>query len=166
MNPSTYGGGKRSRNASYATYAYIISVSFCIIAIPLDEVSAIVIDIGTQTTRAGFAGEETPRSVIPTSYGYIDHEVDLPNSNSASSPTNHTGTNGEHAHDRPESSNTAEPTDASGDQRMRSVSPSGVPSKKKHMERRFFMGDQGVDLWREGMEVGSMMRDGIGKFPV
>ena len=143
---------------------YTVSVRFRRTAVPLDEVSAIVIDIGTQTTRAGFAGEETPRSVIPTSYGYIDHEVDLPNSNS--SPTNDTGTNGEHAHDRPESSNTAEPTDASGDQRMRSVSPSGVPSKKKHMERRFFMGDQGVDLWREGMEVGSMMRDGIGTLQV
>ena len=138
------------------------SYRVCIVA--SDEVSAIVIDIGTQTTRAGFAGEETPRSVIPTSYGYIDHEVDLPNS--SSSPTNNAGTNGEHAHDRPELSNTAEPTDASGDQRMRSASPSGAPSKKKHMERRFFMGDQGVDLWREGMEVGSMMRDGVGMFPL
>lgn len=36
-----------------------------------DEVSAVVLDIGSSTTRAGYAGEETPKVVIPTSYGYI-----------------------------------------------------------------------------------------------
>jgi actin-related protein 4 len=34
-----------------------------------DEVSAIVLDPGYSSTRAGFAGEDTPKSVIPTSYG-------------------------------------------------------------------------------------------------
>jgi actin-related protein 4 len=32
-------------------------------------VSAIILDPGYSTTRAGFAGEDTPRSVIPTYYG-------------------------------------------------------------------------------------------------
>ena len=36
-----------------------------------DEVSAVVLDIGSSTTRAGYAGEDTPKVVIPTSYGYI-----------------------------------------------------------------------------------------------
>ncbi|KAG8931674.1 NuA4 histone acetyltransferase subunit [Tulasnella sp. 419] len=36
-----------------------------------DEVSALVLDIGTSTTRLGYAGEDSPRCVIPTSYGYI-----------------------------------------------------------------------------------------------
>ncbi|KAK2750642.1 NuA4 histone acetyltransferase subunit [Myotisia sp. PD_48] len=33
-----------------------------------DEVSAIILDPGYSTTRAGFAGEDTPKSVIPTYY--------------------------------------------------------------------------------------------------
>lgn len=34
-----------------------------------DEVSAIVLDPGYSSTRAGFAGEDVPKSVVPTSYG-------------------------------------------------------------------------------------------------
>ncbi|OBZ82440.1 Actin-like protein 6A [Choanephora cucurbitarum] len=37
-----------------------------------DEVNALVLDIGTSTTRAGYAGEDTPRVMFPTSVGYID----------------------------------------------------------------------------------------------
>lgn len=36
----------------------------------LDEVSALVIDIGTSSLRAGYAGDDTPKAIIPTSYGY------------------------------------------------------------------------------------------------
>lgn len=39
------------------------------VSITTDEVSAIVLDPGYSTTRAGFAGEDTPKSLIPTSYG-------------------------------------------------------------------------------------------------
>ncbi|KAG6820436.1 hypothetical protein H0H93_000432 [Arthromyces matolae] len=35
-----------------------------------DEVSALVVDIGASTTRAGYAGDDTPKAVIPTTYGY------------------------------------------------------------------------------------------------
>ncbi|KAF2085397.1 actin-like protein-like protein 6A [Saccharata proteae CBS 121410] len=37
-----------------------------------DEVSAIVLDPGYSTTRAGFAGEDVPKSVVPTYYGVRD----------------------------------------------------------------------------------------------
>lgn len=47
-----------------------IVISMLIIILPhLDEVSAIVLDPGFSTTRAGFAGEDTPKSLIPTYYG-------------------------------------------------------------------------------------------------
>lgn len=36
----------------------------------LDEVSALVIDIGTSSLRAGYAGDDTPKAIISTSYGY------------------------------------------------------------------------------------------------
>ncbi|KAF6762763.1 brg1-associated factor b [Ephemerocybe angulata] len=35
-----------------------------------DEVSALVIDIGTSSLRAGYAGDDTPKAIIPTYYGY------------------------------------------------------------------------------------------------
>ncbi|KAL2271231.1 hypothetical protein VTJ83DRAFT_602 [Remersonia thermophila] len=37
-----------------------------------DEVSALVLDPGYCNTRAGFAGEEMPKQVIPSFYGHID----------------------------------------------------------------------------------------------
>ncbi|THZ64376.1 Actin/actin-like protein [Aureobasidium pullulans] len=36
-----------------------------------DEINALVLDPGSFTTRAGFAGEDTPKSVIPSFYGSI-----------------------------------------------------------------------------------------------
>ncbi|KAK0735038.1 actin family [Lasiosphaeria miniovina] len=52
-----------------------------------DEVSALVLDPGYCQTRAGFAGEEMPKQVIPSFYGHIDgrdifgDEVILPRAN-------------------------------------------------------------------------------------
>lgn len=40
--------------------------------VPADEIAALVLDPGSFTTRAGFAGEDCPKSVIPTSYSVID----------------------------------------------------------------------------------------------
>ena len=31
-----------------------------------------VVDFGTSTSRAGYSGEDCPKVVCPTSYGYID----------------------------------------------------------------------------------------------
>ncbi|KAH9007086.1 actin-like protein Arp4p [Lactarius hatsudake] len=36
-----------------------------------DEVSALVLDIGSSTLRAGYAGDDTPKAIIPTSYGFV-----------------------------------------------------------------------------------------------
>ncbi|KAK4496898.1 hypothetical protein PRZ48_011347 [Zasmidium cellare] len=36
-----------------------------------DEINALVLDPGSYTTRAGFAGEDTPKAVIPTNYGQL-----------------------------------------------------------------------------------------------
>lgn len=37
-----------------------------------DEINALVLDPGSHTTRAGFAGEDTPKSVVSTYYGALD----------------------------------------------------------------------------------------------
>lgn len=56
----------------------------------LDEVQALVLDPGYSSVRAGFAGEDTPKSIIPSYYGeyngkrvYGDHVIDLPHENMA-----------------------------------------------------------------------------------
>ncbi|KAF3448878.1 hypothetical protein FNV43_RR09594 [Rhamnella rubrinervis] len=57
-----------------------------------DEVSAIVIDLGSHTCKAGYAGEDAPKAVFPSVVGSIDQmEVDEPanadkNSGSVLSP--------------------------------------------------------------------------------
>jgi len=40
----------------------------------IDEIAALVLDPGTYVTRSGFAGEDTPKSVIPSSYAFIPQE--------------------------------------------------------------------------------------------
>ena len=41
-----------------------------------DEISALVLDPGYATTRAGFAGEDVPKSVVPSYYGLIPSDTD------------------------------------------------------------------------------------------
>ena len=36
-----------------------------------DEVQALVLDIGSDTTRAGYAGDDGPKTVFSTAYGYV-----------------------------------------------------------------------------------------------
>ncbi|ERF72484.1 Actin-related protein 4 [Endocarpon pusillum Z07020] len=58
-----------------------------------DEVSALVLDPGYSSVRAGFAGEDTPKSIIPSYYGdtgdpanprlFGDHVIDRPRENMA-----------------------------------------------------------------------------------
>ncbi|KAI4350889.1 hypothetical protein L6164_005295 [Bauhinia variegata] len=57
-----------------------------------DEVSAIVVDLGSHTCKAGYAGEDAPKAVFPSVVGAIDHmDIDEPDNtekNSESEKTN------------------------------------------------------------------------------
>lgn len=57
-----------------------------------DEVQALVVDIGTSSLRAGYAGDDTPKAIIPTSYGYIpsapDADVPMGEGGEPGAPTN------------------------------------------------------------------------------
>ncbi|KAM5535668.1 hypothetical protein V8D89_010655 [Ganoderma adspersum] len=37
-----------------------------------DEVSALVLDFGSSSLRAGYAGDDTPKAIVPTSFGFIE----------------------------------------------------------------------------------------------
>lgn len=39
--------------------------------------SALVLDIGTSSLRAGYAGDDTPKAIIPTSYGWRSTDGDV-----------------------------------------------------------------------------------------
>lgn len=41
---------------------------------PYDEVSALVLEVGSCTTKAGYAGEDTPQAAFPTAMGHIGME--------------------------------------------------------------------------------------------
>jgi actin-related protein len=104
---------------SFSNFKHLsLTSSPCGIFVPL--VSALVLDIGSHTTRAGYAGEDVPKCVIPTAHGYLD---------------------------------LAAPA-AEGQE-------SSVEGGKV---RKYFVGEEGANSWREGMEVGSMMRDGLGQY--
>lgn len=87
-----------------------------------------MVDFGTHTSRAGYAGEDAPRVVSPTYYGY---KV----SDGGESSTNGNGADGD------------DPMDG---------------EKEGRKKKSYFFGDDGVNVWRSGMEVGNFMVDGMG----
>jgi actin-like protein 6B len=81
-----------------------------------------VVDIGTSSIRAGYAGDDTPKAIIPTSYGYKSKNSD-------------------------------------GD-----VSMTGEDGEAKKKDVKLFLGQHGPSIWRDQMEIGNPVRDGLSKF--
>ncbi|KAG6833774.1 hypothetical protein H0H87_001206 [Tephrocybe sp. NHM501043] len=84
-----------------------------------DEVSALVVDIGSSTLRAGYAGDDAPKAIIPTTYGY-----------------HNTG----------------------GDEAME---VEGADATTASQSSKLHIGQNGPSMWREGMEVGNPIVDGL-----
>jgi actin-like protein 6B len=42
----------------------------------VDEISALVVDIGASSLRAGYAGDDAPKAIVPTTYGYSQQPAD------------------------------------------------------------------------------------------
>lgn len=105
-----------------------------------DEISAIVLDPGSSTTRAGWAGEDTPRALFSTTYGWLPAEAsDLDQ-----------GTAGE---DAMQGVDTADGTNGHLD--------GNAKGKRKDDGRRRFVGDTGVSVWRDSMELANPLEDGV-----
>uniref|UniRef100_F6GTJ1 Actin-related protein 4A n=1 Tax=Vitis vinifera TaxID=29760 RepID=F6GTJ1_VITVI len=98
-----------------------------------DEVSAIVIDLGSHTCKAGYAGEDAPKAVFPSVVGSIDQmEVDDPANTENSGSGN-------------DSKNTGRPFD----------------SEKSKGKRKLYVGSQALGHRRDHMEVLSPIKDGV-----
>lgn len=92
-------------------------------------------DFGSHTTRAGYAGEDGPRVIAPSFFGYTSSDAEA----SGSAPAEANG---------------------DGDDPMNGESKEDKSNVKG--KRKYYFGDDGVGVWREGMEVGNFMVDGIG----
>lgn len=100
-----------------------VFVSNCVVV--LDEVSALVIDIGSSSVRAGYAGDDTPKAIVPTSYGYK-----------------------------------SQPSD--GDVDMADAGEESVEQAKKK-NAKLFLGQHGPSIWRDRMEIGNPLNEGLSK---
>ncbi|XP_042964817.1 actin-related protein 4-like isoform X1 [Carya illinoinensis] len=98
-----------------------------------DEVSAIVIDLGSHTCKAGYAGEDAPKAVFPSVVGAIDQmEVD----------------------DLEKTENKSGSVDSKNTVRT-------VDSEKTKGKRKLYVGSQALGFRRDNMEVLSPIKDGV-----
>ncbi|XP_030535458.1 actin-related protein 4 [Rhodamnia argentea] len=99
-----------------------------------DEVSAIVIDLGSHTCKAGYAGEDAPKAVFPSVVGSIDQmEVD-------------------------DAANTDTNSGAATEAKSNVKTPDSDKNKGK---RKLYVGSQALGYRRDHMEVVSPFKDGI-----
>lgn len=96
--------------------------------------SAIVIDLGSHTCKAGYAGEDAPKAVFPSVVGSIDQmEVD-------------------------DAANTDTNSGAAMDAKSNAKTPDSDKTKGK---RKLYVGSQALGYRRDNMEVISPFKDGI-----
>lgn len=102
--------------------------------------------------------------MIPTAYGWV--EVPSISGTSGAGQTNGAESNGTGNENENSNGNgdRDEAMDETSDPRTPAPTTGEEGNKRGKVEKRFFMGDQGVNMWGEGMEVGSIVRDGISAF--
>jgi hypothetical protein len=102
-----------------------------------DEVGALVLDVGSSSTRVGWAGEDGPRSVYPSAVGFVasrDGDGDTVMGNDAGGPA----------------------ADGDGDAER--------PKPRRKRRADVAVGDTEVNFWRANMEVKTPLKDGLGGF--
>ncbi|KAJ2007522.1 NuA4 histone acetyltransferase subunit [Coemansia thaxteri] len=119
-----------------------------------DEVNALVIDVGSTWTRAGFAGEDLPRALFPSHVGYIESEVDIAEASDDPKPAAVADTDVEMGD--ASSANGATKQQAESDER---VTAKGEGRKQK--TRKYYVGDTESATWRAGMEIGGPLEQGL-----
>ncbi|XP_042515364.1 actin-related protein 4 [Macadamia integrifolia] len=97
-----------------------------------DEVSAVVIDLGSHTCKAGYAGEDAPKAVFPSVVGSID-QMDVDDAVKSDSGS------------APDSKSVVRTFD----------------SDKSKTKRKFYVGSQALGYRRDHMEVLSPIKDGV-----
>ncbi|CAO3674247.1 unnamed protein product [Umbelopsis ramanniana] len=113
-----------------------------------DEVNALVLDVGSTWTRAGYAGEDTPKAIFPSSYGVIETESTEPNS--------------QNGHDQPEAADPdTEMTDARTPNGNAAAKAEDAATSGPKKVRKYYIGDGEVNIWRQNMEIRNPLKDGL-----
>ncbi|KAJ1722564.1 NuA4 histone acetyltransferase subunit [Coemansia erecta] len=111
-----------------------------------DDVNALVIDIGSTWTRAGFAGEDLPKAYFPSHAGYIESEIEV--AETSDEPKEPTATNGDTGSDKDVEMADEAQTDKQ-------------PVMRKKKTRKYYVGDTESAAWRAGMEVSGPLKQGL-----
>lgn len=121
-----------------------------------------VLSVGHTWTQAGYAGEDTPKSVFPTSVGWVDSP---PEADQGDDADNSEDTQMQDVSQGEADSNNITKKDADGgDLAPLPVGAAAVPKKKKKTLRgKYYVGDGEISCWRPDMEIKSPLKDGLGK---
>ncbi|KAF9578489.1 Actin-like 6A, partial [Lunasporangiospora selenospora] len=135
-----------------------------------DEVAALVLSVGHTWTQAGYAGEDSPKSIFPTSVGWVElpHEDDKGDDADNSEDTQMQDVS------RDQAGNNINNKDADGGDIPNtgvgsSTSGSGLgagtdANKKtaaKKPRGKYYVGDGEISCWRPDMEIKSPLKDGL-----
>ncbi|WMV57930.1 hypothetical protein MTR67_051315 [Solanum verrucosum] len=120
-----------------------------------DEVSAIVIDLGSHTCKAGYAGEDAPKAVFPSNVGSTMEVLDCTEGCGLRLvklewTMRDQGSKAVGSVDEMEVDNPDNPEDNSG----------SAPDLKSKGKRKLYVGSQALGFRRDHMEVISPIRDG------
>lgn len=157
-----------------------------------DDVSAIVVDPGSSQLRGGWAGEDTPRTVIPSSYGWVEDDSELATYAEAIASAPSTAAEGSNGvastgaadgdvsmTDGNAAAGTTSTSDDPTQQQQQQQQPPNLEVQDKRTriaqymtkklngpnakgKKRYF-GDSGVNQWRRGMEISPTVVDGVGE---
>jgi len=102
-----------------------------------DEISAIVIDVGSSLSKAGWSGEDSPEVIIPSYVGTVTEEEN--NMGGVENGVDTTLINGNPGN---------------------SINSSNKKKTKK------YIGDSQINCWRENMELKNPLKNGLSKLNI
>ncbi|KAF8954485.1 Actin-like 6A [Entomortierella lignicola] len=129
-----------------------------------DEVAALVLSVGHTWTQAGYAGEDTPKSIFPTSVGWIDSPPEADQGDDADNAEDTQMEDVSQSATEGGSGNNINNKVADGGDSapQQSVGVGVVPKKKKKTIRgKYYVGDGEISCWRPNMEIKSPLKDGL-----
>ncbi|PVU97396.1 hypothetical protein BB561_000598 [Smittium simulii] len=125
-----------------------------------DEVNAIVIDIGSDWTRAGFSGEDSPCAYFPTRVGYIPPKEGLKNDSVTQVEASL------QEKDDLDSKMEIDSTNSSSEQDLRTKNSNATLAAtksniSKKPNKKCFVGNMGIEVFRPNMEIQNVLKDGL-----
>ncbi|KAF9947587.1 NuA4 histone acetyltransferase subunit, partial [Modicella reniformis] len=137
-----------------------------------DEVAALVLSVGHTWTQAGYAGEDTPKSIFPSCVGWVDSppEADKGNDADNSEDTQMEDVSQQKSGENGSSNSNINGKDADGgdvpplSQQSVGRGPGtggGSTTRNRVVRGKYYVGDGEISCWRPNMEIKYPMKDGL-----